>query len=55
MISASIPRARSPEDRASAVEPQAVHLLRRSVAANAVRLKDGLNIALEIDLAGSLS
>jgi len=39
-------------DRASAVKPQAVHLLRRSVTANAICLEDGLNIAPEFDLAG---
>jgi len=40
------------EDRASAVKPQAVHLLRRSMTANAVCLEDGLNIVPEFDLAG---
>src|SRR5204863_1032972 len=45
----------APNGIAPPVQPEIVHLLRRSVAAGAVGLQNRLNVPLEIDPGGTLS
>src|SRR5260370_27786455 len=44
----------APHRIAPPVQPKVIHLLRRSVAANAVCLQQRLNVATEINLGGNL-